>query len=254
MNPQENLQGRACLVTGASRTLGATIARVLSGYGAILAVNYWQSAEAAETLCNELRSAGGIAHPFRADISDPQALTNLIEQVWAELGPLELLVNNVGHFTEVPFMELPLEEFDRILASNVRATFVGTQVAGRKMKARGRGSIVNIAATDAFHRTHSAYGLAKEGVLHLTQAMALELAPEVRVNAIAPDLIADNEDMDEPFIRRALGGTPLQRLVTRQEIAEMVALLSTPAFAPVTGQTIIMDGGRSIPRLRFGEI
>lgn len=253
MNPSEALKGRICLVTGASRTLGASIARVLAQCGAVVAVNYWQSAESAEALCREIEAGGGEAHPFRADVGNPESLTHLIERVWEELGPLEMLVNNVGHFTETPFMALPLEEFDRILETNIRCTFVGTQVAGRRMKERGRGQIVNIAATDAFHRSHSAYGLAKQGVLYLTQEMALELAPEVRVNAIAPDLIADNEGMEEAFVNRSLGGTPLGRLVTRQEIAEMVALLSTPAFACVTGQTIVMDGGRSTPRLRFGE-
>lgn len=253
MNPQETLKGRVCLVTGASRTLGATIARVLAGYGAVVALNYWQSKAQAEALCEEIRASGGIAEPFQADVGDAEALTGLVEQVWERWGSLELLVNNVGHFTEAPFLELPLEEFDRILATNIRCTFVASQVAGKRMKERGRGQIINIAATDAFHRSHSAYGLAKEGVLHLTQAMALDLAPEVRVNAIAPDLIADNEDMSEAFVASAIGGTPLRRLVTRQEIAEMVALLTTPPFASMTGQTIVMDGGRSIPRLRFGD-
>jgi NAD(P)-dependent dehydrogenase (short-subunit alcohol dehydrogenase family) len=112
--------------------------------------------------------------------------------------------------------------------------------------------IINIAATDFFHRSHSIYGLAKEGVVHLTGALALELAPEVRVNAIAPDLLADNEEMTPDFTQQAVAATPLARLVTRAEVAEMVCLLCTPAFDIVTGQTIVMDGGRSIPRLALG--
>jgi NAD(P)-dependent dehydrogenase (short-subunit alcohol dehydrogenase family) len=183
---------------------------------------------------------------------DAGDLERLIAEVWDGFGAIDLLVNNVGHFTETPYLDLPLEEFDHILTSNIRATFVGARAAGRRMKERGTGSIINIAATDAFHQTHTAYGLAKAGVIHLTQGLALELAPQVRVNAIAPDLIADNEGMEEEFVRRSVGGTPLGRLVTRQEIAEVACLLSTSAFASVTGQTLVMDGGRTLPRLNFG--
>ena len=126
-----------------------------------------------------------------------------------------------------------------------------SQAIGRRMKERGHGHIINIAATDMFHRSHSVYGLSKSGVVYLTEALALELAPEVRINAIAPDLIADNEDMspDDDFLKQAIAGTPLKKLVTRAEIAEMACLLCTSAFNSVTGQTIVMDGGRSIPRI-----
>jgi NAD(P)-dependent dehydrogenase (short-subunit alcohol dehydrogenase family) len=88
--------------------------------------------------------------------------------------------------------------------------------------------------------------------MYLTEVMALELAPEVHINAIAPDLIADNDEMSAEFVEQSIAGTPLGRLVTRAEIAEMVRLLCTPAFDSLTGQTIVMDGGRSIPRLVLG--
>ncbi|MCH8206909.1 MAG: SDR family oxidoreductase, partial [Chloroflexi bacterium] len=104
----------------------------------------------------------------------------------------------------------------------------------------------------ALHRNSSVYGLAKDGVLYLTEALALEMAPEVRVNAVAPDLIADNEGMNKDLTRRSIEATPLGRLVTRAEIAEVVCQLCGPAFDSVTGQTIVMDGGRSIPKLQWG--
>jgi NAD(P)-dependent dehydrogenase (short-subunit alcohol dehydrogenase family) len=96
------------------------------------------------------------------------------------------------------------------------------------------------------------YGLAKTGVIYLTEALALELAPAVRVNAVAPDLIADNEGMTPEVSEQAIAATPQGRLVTRAEIAEMVCLICTSAFAMTTGQTIIMDGGRSLPRMARG--
>lgn len=249
---REALAGKVCLVTGASRALGATIAKTLAGYGAIVAVNYLQAEEAARKVCKEINTAGGTALPFQADVSNAEQAANLVAVIWDTLGPLSLLVNNAGPFVETPFLELPVSDFDQILATNVRATFLMSQATGRRMKANGAGHLLNIAATDYRHRSHSVYGLAKAGVVHLTEAFARELAPEVRVNALAPDLIADNEGMEAGFVQKAVEATPLRRLVTRAEIAEMVCLLCTPAFDIVVGQTLVMDGGRSIPRIAMG--
>ena len=248
----EALEGKTCLVTGGSRTLGAEIVRQMARYGAQVAINFFRSAEAAQSLLDEVASYGASAEIFRADVADETAVARLVEEVNHRFGPIDILVNNVGPYVDNPFLELSVADFDRILAGNVRATFLPSQTVGRQMKARGSGQIVNIAATDVFHRSHSIYGLAKSGVIHLTEAMALELAPDVRVNAVAPDLIADNEDMTPEFTAQAVGATPMARLVTRSEVAEMVCLLCTPAFAMVTGQTLVMDGGRSIPRIANG--
>jgi NAD(P)-dependent dehydrogenase (short-subunit alcohol dehydrogenase family) len=249
---QEALAGKVCLVTGASRALGAETAHALARYGAKVAVNYLQSEASAKAVCAEIEAKGGTALPVQADVSDVMQAERLVETTWNALGPVDVLVNNAGPFDETPFLSLPLETFDQILATNVRATFLIMQIAGGRMKARGSGIILNIAATDIFHRSHSVYGLAKAGVVHLTEAFARELAPEVRVTAVAPDLIADNEDMEPDFVQKSVDATPMRRLVTRAEIAQMVALLCTPAFAMVVGQTLVMDGGRSIPRIAIG--
>jgi NAD(P)-dependent dehydrogenase (short-subunit alcohol dehydrogenase family) len=252
MERSDPVQGMVCLVTGASRTLGAAIACRLALGGAHVAVNYHRSLVAARSLCDELSSLGVRALPVQADVADPDQALALVETTWNVLGAVDLLVNNVGPYVDTPFRDLPLADFDAVMAGNVRATFVLAQAVGNRMAARGRGHIINIAATDIYHRSHSVYGLAKAGVIHLTEALALELAPSVRVNAIAPDLIADNEDMEADFVRRSVAATPLGRLVTRQEIAEMVHALCTPTFDMVTGQTIVMDGGRTIPRQAMG--
>ena len=251
---EEALRGKVCLITGASRTLGATIARAMAANGAQVAINYHQSATAADALCAELSAMGVKSVAIGADVTDPAQVEQLLTATEQQLGPIDMLVNNVGPYVDTPFLDLPLADFDRILAGNVRATFLLTQAVGRLMKGRGNGNIINIAATDVFHRSHSIYGLAKQGVVHLTEAMALELAPEVRLNAIAPDLIADNEEMTADFTARSIGGTPMQRLVTRAEVAQLVCLLCTPAFAMMTGQTLVLDGGRVIPRIAFGPI
>jgi 3-oxoacyl-[acyl-carrier protein] reductase len=113
----------------------------------------------------------------------------------------------------------------------------------------GAGRIVNLGASDYRHRSHGVYGLAKGGVVCQTEALELELAPAVAVLAVAPDLIADNEDMTPDFAARAVAATPMRRLVTRAEVAALVALLCTPAFDMLAGRTLVMDGGRSILRM-----
>jgi NAD(P)-dependent dehydrogenase (short-subunit alcohol dehydrogenase family) len=251
-NPSPVLAGKVCLVTGGSRTLGAAIVRRMAHHGARVAVNYHRSGDAARALCDELAASGASAVALQADVTQPAEVERLVAETAARLGPLDVLVNNVGPYVDTPFLELALADFDAVLAGNLRSTFLLAQLAGREMKRRGAGQIVNIAATDFTHRSHSVYGLAKGGVVYLTEALALELAPEVRVNALAPDLIAENEEMADSLAARAVGGTPMGRLVSRAEIAEMACLLCTPAFAMVTGHTLVMDGGRTIPRIALG--
>lgn len=250
---EEWLGGKVCLVTGGSRTLGAVIARRMAHYGAQVAVNYHRSAQAAEALCNEIRRAGGSALALQADVSSEADTERLVAQTLEHFGRIDVLVNNVGPYVDTPFLELPLADFDHVLAGNVRATFMLTQLVGRHMKQRGSGQIINIAATDFRHRSHSVYGMAKGSIVYLTEALALELAPEVRIHAIAPDLLAENEEMDAEFAARATAATPAGRLVTRAEVAELVCLVCTPAFAMATGHTIVLDGGRSIPRIALGS-
>ena len=249
---KNELRGKVCLVSGASRTLGAEIARSLARNGAHVVVNYYRSREAALALCQELNKFEGKAIPIQGNVTNPDDVERLVHETRTQLGPIDILVNNVGPYVDTPFLELSLEDFDYILAGNLRATFLLSQSVGRSMKQQGRGCIINIAATDKFHRSHSIYGLAKSGVIHLTEAMALELAPEVRINAVAPDLIAENEDMSSELVEKSTAGTPLGRLVSRPEIAEMVCLLGASFFESVTGQTIVMDGGRTIPRIATG--
>jgi len=224
-------------------------------YGSLrahVAVNYCCSQDAALSLCRELRAMGVSALPIQGDVSHPEGVNRLVGECWEQFGKVDVLVNNVGPYVDTPFLDLTVADYDRILAGNTRAAFMLSQVVGRRMKEQGDGHIINIAAADMFHRSHSVYGLAKSGIAYLTQAMALALAPEVHVNALAPDLMADNEDMSEDLVMQSIAGTPMGRLVTRAEVAEMVCLLCTSVFGSVTGQTIVMDGGRSIPRIAMG--
>ena len=241
-----SLEGRVCLVTGASRALGASIARTLARRGAGVAVNYNRSAGAAADLCEELRALGSRAEPFNADVGDAAQASRMVAGVWERFGRIDVLVNNAGPYVDDPYLDLDVAGFDHVMATNVRATYAVTRAAGARMKESGGGCVINIAATSAFQGTHGVYGLAKAGVVHLTRQLAVELAPEIRVNCLAPGLIADNEGMDPKKVGEVVAGTPLGRLVSRAEIAEALYLLCGPAFESVTGQTILMDGGHSI--------
>jgi NAD(P)-dependent dehydrogenase (short-subunit alcohol dehydrogenase family) len=248
----KKLDGKVCLVTGGSRTLGAAISRKMAREGAHLAINFHQSETAAKNLCGDLIKLGIQAYPFQADVTQEAQIRRLVDWTVDQFGCIDVLVNNVGPYVDTPFLGLDTGDFDSILSGNLRSTFLMCQRVGKLMVERGHGQIINIAATDYKHRSHSVYGLAKAGVVYLTEAFALELAPEVQIHAVAPDLIADNEDMSIELVRQATAGTPMGRLVTREEIAGVVCLLCTEPFAMATGQTMVLDGGRSIPRIANG--
>jgi 3-oxoacyl-[acyl-carrier protein] reductase len=147
-----------------------------------------------------------------------------------------------------PFVEMAEGEWDGILGVNLKAAYLLTKAVAPSMKQRGWGRIILMAAGSAFIHTHSIYGLAKASVIHLTESLAVELGPEITVNAIAPGQIRESAaimDSFEPgFSERATQAAPLKRLVTRPEVAEMMALICvSPAMQSVTGHTFVMDGG-----------
>jgi len=245
-----DFHGKVAVVTGSSRHLGATIARTLGACGAQVAVHYARQAEEANRVVGEIRDAGGVAEAFQADATDADALRRMAAAVLERFGRVDILVNNVGPYADLPFASMPEEVWDRVMDSCVKAAYLLTQSFAPGMRDRGWGRIVNISAGSAFIRTHSVYGLAKAAIIHLTESLAVELAPQIRVNAIAPGQIQDSEEIDriDPTYKTRLAeATPLRRLVTRAEIAQAVCLLSSDLFPSLTGHTLVLDGGWSIP-------
>ena len=243
------LAGRVALVTGASHGTGVDIARALAAEGARVAVHYRSDRAAAEALASAIRAGGGVAEAFAADVARSEEVRRLMAEVELRLGALGIVVNNAGPFNDTAFSELAEADWDYVMNANLKAVYLTSQLAAPGMRRAGWGRIVNIGATSGLVRSHGVYGLAKAALLPLTQALALELAPAVTVNAVVPSQIASaRTDRMAAYKAAAIAGTPLGRLVTQAEIGQMVVRLCSPEFDFVTGQAIVMDGGRVIPR------
>ena len=238
------LEGHTALVTASSRNLGAETVRALALAGADVVVTYRQSGNAAEALIRELPAGQHVA--VFGDTSHHQGVESMVSQaIAAASGPIDIVVNNSGPFSMEPFVELPPSEWDRIWTANVKAAYLTSKLLAPGMGDWGR--IVNISAGSAFLRSHSIYTLSKAAMITLTELLAIELAPSVTVNCVAPGQIfesaADMEEFDPSFVDRAVEATPLGRLATRREVARIVTELCGPRFDVVTGATIPVDGG-----------
>lgn len=243
------LTGRRALVTASSRNLGADIARALASHGASVVVTYHSSRAEAEQLVADLKGTSDGRHvavrgDFATTVGVRAAVTEAID---AAGGGIDILVNNYGPFSMVPWRELPEQEWEAVLTGNLTAAYLASQLVLPQMQTAGWGRIVNLSAGSAYLRNHSIYGLAKAAVATFTESLALEVGPEVTVNAIAPGQIAESAPdisaVDPTFVARAVQRTPAGRLVTRGQVAELVALLCTPAFDMLTGAVLPLDGG-----------
>lgn len=249
-----DLTGKRALVTGASRNLGVAIAERLADVGLSVALNYHTTRGPAEDLAAELRERTGRPQAAVAgDVSDAGSVGEMVEAATAALGgTIDVLVNNAGPYGMTPFVELAEAEWDTVWDANVKSTYLVTRAVVPGMRAAGWGRIVNMSAVSAWVRNRSIYGLAKSAIVTLTEELAVELAPEITVNAVAPGQILESLDdlgeFSEEWATRVTDRTPAGRLVTRAELAEVVHLLCTPAFDMVTGLTIPVDGGLRLPR------
>ena len=243
------LIGRSALVTASSRYTGAFIARAMARAGARIAIHYFGSKDKAEALAAQLTDEGCEVATFGADGRNAADLRRMAAEIKQQWGGVDILVNNLGPYSDVPFLELPEEQWDWIMNTNLKAPYVLAQEFGPGMIERGWGRVINISAASAFSYTHSIYGLSKAALLHLTAVLAGELAPHVTVNALAPGQIEDSELIDtiDPNYKRTLREqSPLKKLVTRQQIADVILALCGDMFETTTGQTIRMDAGWSI--------
>ena len=236
------------LVTGAARRIGAAIARRLHAAGFDLALHYRDSAGEAQALAAELESArAGSVVLLQADLAQFDRLPELVAKAVGRFGRLDALVNNASAFYPTPFGATTPAQWDELFAINARAPFFLAQAAAPHL-ASANGAIVNIADIYAERplRGHAVYAMGKAALLQMTRALALELAPQVRVNAVSPGAILWPENGKDPEAQSALlARTPLGRIGTPGEIAEAVRWLLQDARY-CTGQVLRVDGGRML--------
>jgi len=243
-----SLESKVALVTGAARRVGAAIARRLHAAGANVVLHYRGADAEAALLEKELNAArAGSALKVKGDLLAPIAPKALVDAALQRFARLDILVNNASAFYPTAVGEIELGHWEELIGSNLRAPLFLSQAAAPQLALAG-GAIVNIADIHAERplKGYVVYSLAKAGLVALTRSLALELAPGVRVNAVAPGAIAWPEDGQfEPGEReRIVATTPLRRTGNADEIAQAVHFLCTAPF--VTGQVLAVDGGRSI--------
>jgi pteridine reductase len=245
---QASLDVKVALVTGAARRLGAAIARRLHTAGASVVIHYRGAEEEAGKLEAELNAARpGSALKLKAELLAPIAPRSLISGATERFGRLDLLVNNASAFYPTALGEIEPAHWDDLIGSNLKAPMFLSQEAAPHL-AKAQGSIVNVVDIHAERplRGYPVYSIAKAGLAALTRALALELAPAVRVNGVAPGAIAWPEDgqFDPAERARVVATTPLARIGAPEDVAQAVLFLACAPF--VTGQILAVDGGRSL--------
>lgn len=241
---------KVALITGAARRIGAELARYLHKKSMKIALHYHHSLEAAQQLCDEFNQLRpDSAYLVAGDLSEFSVLDTIVKQSVEYFGRLDVLINNASCFYPTSINAVTEADWDDLMNTNLKAPFFLSQVAIPHLK-KTRGCIINITDTHSLkpHKDYTPYGVSKAGLTMLTYALAKELAPEIRVNAVAPGVILWPEgkaQLDKTLQQKILQKIPLQKEGTPLEIAKAVWYLIHEAEY-TTGQVLAVDGGRSI--------
>jgi NAD(P)-dependent dehydrogenase (short-subunit alcohol dehydrogenase family) len=238
------LEGRTALVTGGAIRVGKAIALALAERGANVGITYRSSAGDAAATLGLLRGQGVEAHAARCDQRDPYQVESAVLDVEQALGPIDVLVNSAAIFNRTPFADATLEDWDSHLEINLRGPWLFAKAVGPSMKSRGGGAIVNIVdiAADRPFPGYIPYSVSKAGLVALTRGLARALAPEVRVNAIAPGTVLWPDEYPEDQKDAILERTPLRRVGSPEDIARTVLFLVEGSDF-ITGAVVPVDGG-----------
>lgn len=244
------LQNRVTVVTGASRGIGRACALELAKLGAKVAVNYYHSNARAEEIVKTIKEEQREAISIKADVSQKQECQKLVDQTLEKFGRIDILVNNAGVHTESLIDKIDEAGWNQMMDTNAKSIYMMSVLVGKVMRQQGQGVIVNIGSVAGMfpRNTNTTYAVSKGAVWTLTRALAIALAPQVRVNAVAPGRIeTDMSPIDSPQKHRLASQENLhQRIGQPEDIARVVAFLASDEAGWITGQTIIADGGSSL--------
>jgi 2-deoxy-D-gluconate 3-dehydrogenase len=246
-----SLEGRVAIVTGGRRGIGRAIALALAEAGADVALGDRVIDDGQlEAVAAEIKKLGRRSLALQADITKKADVDNLVQKTLAELGTIDILVNNAAMNIMSPLLELNEEGWDRVIDTDLKGYYLCAQAAGKIMMKQKRGNIINIASTAAMYTAPEmgAYCIAKAGVVMLTRILAVELARyKIRVNAVAPSMVKTKFSQplwaDAKTLKEIEAGIPLGRLAEPEDIVGPVLFLASEASAYITGHTIVVDGG-----------
>jgi 3-oxoacyl-[acyl-carrier protein] reductase len=242
-----NSKQRVAIVTGASKGIGAATALRLARDGFAVAVNYSRSAADADAVVRTIEAEGGRAVAVQADVADPQAVAALFSRTEGELGSVDVIVNNAGTMKLEPIAAVSDENFDRVVATNLKGVFNGMREAAKRLNAGGRIISLSTSVVGTYGPNYGVYAATKAAVEALTHVLSKELGQKgITVNVVAPGPTATDlftEGKSEELIARITGTIPLGRLGTPDEIAAVIAFLAGPDGTWVNGQVIRTNGG-----------
>ncbi|OFZ14031.1 MAG: 3-oxoacyl-[acyl-carrier-protein] reductase [Bacteroidetes bacterium RIFCSPHIGHO2_02_FULL_44_7] len=242
------LEGKVVLITGASRGIGKSIAEECVRHGAIVAFTYLSSEEKAKALEAELSANGGVAKGFKSDAGNFEQAQQLVEDVVAEFGTIDVLVNNAGITRDTLLMRMTEEQWDEVMNTNLKSAFNLTKAVQRPMLKARKGSIINMSSVVGVsgNAGQSNYAASKAGLIGFTKSVAQELGSRnIRCNAIAPGFIETEmtEALDQKVVEEWRASIPLKRGGSPKDVADVTVFLASDMSGYVTGQTIHVCGG-----------
>lgn len=239
---------KTALVTGASRGIGKAIAFALAARGFAVAVNYAGSHDAAEAVKNEIERNGGHAFLVQGDVSKPEDVERIFKEIKDKFGTLDVLVNNAGINRDALLIRMSEEQWDDVIATDLKSDFLTTKAAALLMMKKRKGSIINISSVVGIMGNigQANYAAAKAGVIGFTKASAKELAGRnIRVNVVAPGFIetAMTDGIPEKIREKMIASIPMGRMGQPEDIANAVCFLASDDSSYITGQVLVVDGG-----------